>query len=87
MWEWRDRGCSQQADKDLSGALIWGEQEEGVAVGQLAWQSRGTVSGRTCTEELSLCQASFPSPWNRIVQDANKGVKEKRDPVMYNRSM
>lgn len=30
----------------------------------------------------------FPSSlWNRAVQDAKKGVKEKRDPVMHDRRM
>ena len=53
MWEWRDRGYSQQADKDLSGAPIWGKQEEGIGARQPAWQSRGTVSGGTHAEEIS----------------------------------
>lgn len=43
MWEWRNGGCSQQADKDLSGAPIWGQQEEGVGAGQFAWHSWGMV--------------------------------------------
>lgn len=53
MWEWWDRGCSQQSDKNLSGAPIWAEQEEGVGAGQPAWQSRDTVSGGTHAEEVS----------------------------------
>lgn len=86
MWEWRNGGCSQQADKDLSGDPIWGEQEEGVGEGQFAWHSWGTVSAGTHTEEVSPWHPS-PRLWNRAVQDAKKAGKEKRDPVMHNRSM
>lgn len=73
MWEWRDRGRSQQADKDLSGAPIWGEQEVVVGTGQPAWQSGGTVSGGTHAEEVSSQQASFPQP----VEQGSAGSQKK----------
>lgn len=53
MWEWWDTACSQQADKDLSGAQIWDKQEEGVGVGQPAWQNRGMVNGGMHAKEVS----------------------------------
>lgn len=72
MWEWRDRGCSQQADKDPSGAAIWsrrrGLEWDGLPGRAGAWSAVGHMPRRSAHDKhLSH------SPWNRAVQEAKKG--------------
>lgn len=64
MWEWRNGGRSQRADKELSGAPVWAEQEEG-------WEqdSAPGTAGHGQHGTHSLWHPS-PSLCNRPVQDA-----------------
>lgn len=81
-----ERGLLSTGRQRPLGGSNLGRARGGVGAGQFAWHSWGTVSGGTHTEEVSPWHPS-PSLRNRAAQDAKKAVKEKRDPVMHNRSM
>jgi len=87
MWEQQDGGCSQQADKDLSGVRSGANRRRGLEQDGLPGRGGAQSAVGHAPRRSAHNKHLSPSPWNRAVQDARKGVKEKRDPVMHNRSM